>query len=188
MKKTITLFVVALLGLYAVASAQTALDPNQFVNTQITGPGTYTVAAGEAYAFDGRIDLTFDVTIEGPDDGWIMEATNPPVLANTPAADGSARNFFELKTGGSLTLKNVILTGNNNNDEVGGNIVANTGGSKMIVDNCAFADWQDFALRNQFKGDSLVITNSVFINGVRLRNSPWGGFPLRMAIRLALGV
>ena len=52
----------------------------------------------------------------------------------------------------------------------------------MIVDNCAFVDWQDFALRNQFKGDNLSITNCVFINGVRLRFSPWGGFPLRMDV------
>jgi hypothetical protein len=111
-----------------------------------------------------------------------MEATNPPVLVNTPAADGSARTFFEIKAGGSLTLKNVLFSGNNNNGAVTGNFVANTNGSKMIVDNCAFVDWQDFALRNQFEGDSISITNSVFINGLRMRNSVWGGFPLRMDV------
>lgn len=181
MKKTFTLLLV-LMGLFSVLSAQTALNPNEFVNTQITAAGVYTVEAGQSYAFDGRIDLTFEVTIQGPDNGWIMEAANPPVLVNTPAADGAARTFFELKEGGALTLKNVLFSGSNSNDEVTGNFVANTGGSKMIVDNCVFTDWQDFALRNQNKGDSISITNSIFINGVRLRNSPWGGFPLRMDV------
>lgn len=181
MKKTFTLLFM-LMGLFSVLRAQTALSTEDFVNNQITAAGVYTVEAGKAYAFDGRIDLTFDVTIQGPDEGWIMTVANPAVLVNTPASDGAARTFFELKEGGSLTLKNVLLSGNNNNDEVGGGFVANTGGSKMIVDNCAFADWQDFALRNQNKGDSISITNSVFINGVRLRNSPWGGFPLRMDV------
>jgi len=181
MKQAITFLFLCAFGLVSV-SAQTALNPNEFVNTQITASGVYTVEAGEAYAFDGRIDLTFDVTIQGPDDGWIMEAANPPVLVNTPSADGAARSFFEIKEGGSLTLKNVLFSGTNNNGEVAGTFVANTGGSKMIVDNCAFADWQDFALRNQNKGDSISITNSVFINGLRLRNSPWGGFPLRMDV------
>lgn len=182
MKRTVTLLFAFTIGLFSVASAQTALDPNQFVNAQITGPGVYTVESGVFYAFDGRIDLTFDVTIQGPDNGWIMNEATPPVFLNTPAADGSARNFFELKEGGSLTLKNILLSGANNNDEVVGNFVANTGGSKMIVDNCVFTDWQDFALRNQNKGDSISITNCVFINGVRLRYSPWGGFPLRMDV------
>lgn len=182
MKRTITLLFVCIIGLFSVASAQTALDPEEFVNTQITGPGVYTVEAGKFYAFDGRIDLTFDVTIQGPEDGWIMNVATPPVLVNTPAADGSARTFFELKEGGSLTLKNVLLSGSNNNGEITGNFVANTGGSKMIADNCVFSDWRDFALRNQFKGDSTSITNCVFINGVRLGFSPWGGFPLRMDV------
>ena len=182
MEKPITFLLVFVFGLFSVSNAQTALDPNQFVNTQITGPGVYTVEAGQSYAFDGRIDLTFDVTIQGPDNGWIMQAANPPVLVNTPAADGAARTFFEIKEGGSLTLKNVLFSGSNNNGEITGNFVANTGGSKMIADNCVFADWRDFALRNQFKGDSTVISNCVFINGVRLTFSPWGGFPLRMDV------
>ena len=182
MNKTTTLLCVLIVGLYTVSTAQTALNPNQFVNTQITGPGVYTVAAGQFYAFDGRIDLTFDITIQGPDNGWMMEAANPPVLANTPAADGSARTFFEIKSGGSLTLKNVLFSGTNSNGEISGNFVANTGGSKMIADNCVFTDWRDFALRNQFKGDSISITNCVFINGVRLAYDPWGGFPLRMDV------
>lgn len=181
MKKTFTLLLM-LMGLFSVLTAQTALNPNEFVNTQITAPGVYTVEAGQSYAFDGRIDLTFDVTIQGPDDGWIMNVPNPAVLVNTPAADGAARTFFEIKEGGSLTLKNVLLSGIHNNGEITGNFVANTGGSKMIADNCAFTDWRDFALRNQFKGDSTKISNCVFINGVRLTYSPWGGFPLRMDV------
>jgi hypothetical protein len=181
MKKTFTLLFV-FFGLFSVLTAQTALVPNEFVNTQITAPGVYTVEAGQFYAFDGRIDLTFEVTIEGPEVSWIMDVANPPVLVNTPAADGSARDFFEIKEGGSLTLKNIIFSGNNNNDEVAGNFIVNTGGSSLIIDNCVFTDWRDFALRNQFKGDSISVTNCVFINGVRLLYSPWGGFPMRMDV------
>jgi hypothetical protein len=181
MKQAITFLFLFAFGLVS-ESAQTALNPNEFVNTQITGPGVYTVEAGQAYAFDGRIDLTFEVTIQGPDNGWVMEAANLPILVNTPSADGAARSFFEIKEGGALTLKNVLFSGMNNNGEVAGTFVANTGGSKMIVDNCVFTDWQDFALRNLYKGDSISITNTVFINGLRLRNSPWGGFPLRMDV------
>ncbi len=162
--------------------AQTALDPGQFVNGQITGPGVYTVEPGQFYAFDGRIDLTFEITIEGPDEGWIMETASPAVLVNTPAADGAARQFFELEEGGALTLKNVIISGINSNGEVGGTFVNNTGGSKLIVDNCVITDWQDFALRNQVKGDSVSVTNTVYINGTRLRYSQWGGFPIRLDV------
>ncbi len=63
MKKIFTLLIV-FCGLFAVLNAQTALDPNEFVNAQITEAGVYTVEAGQFYAFDGRIDLTFEVTIE----------------------------------------------------------------------------------------------------------------------------
>ena len=181
MKKTFT-FLMLTLGLFAVLSAQTALSPDEFVNTQITAAGVYTVEAGKAYAFDGRIDLTFEVTIEGPDNGWILEDATPPVFVNTPGQDGAARDFFEIKEGGSLTLKNVLFSGSNNNAEVSGTFVANTAGSKMVADNCVFTDWTNFAFRNQYKGDLTSITNCVFINGVRLTESPWGGFPLRMDV------
>lgn len=181
MKKFFTLLILSC-GLFAVVNAQTALDPEQFVNTQITGAGVYTVEAGQFYAFDGRIDLTFEVTIEGPDNGWIMEDATPPVLLNTPSADGDARDFFEIKEGGALTLKNVMLSGTNSNDEVVGTFVRNTGGEKLVVDNCVITDWTDFALRNSFKGDELSVTNCVFINGLRLRYSQWGGFPTRMDV------
>jgi len=181
MEKLFTLLIMICV-LFSGLNAQTALDPNQFVNTQITGPGVYTVEAGQFYAFDGRIDLTFDITIEGLDGGWIMEAANPPVLVNTPAADGSPRDFFELKEGGALTLKNILFSGTNSNGEIGKVIAKNTSGSKMIVDNCVITDWQDFAFRNQNKGDSLSVTNCVFINGMRPRYSQWGGFPVRLDV------
>ena len=182
MKFRTCLLVVLSLILTASLFAQTTLDPNQFVNTQITGPGVYKVEGGKFYAFDGRIDLTYEITIEGPDNGWIRNVANPPVLVNTPAGNGAARQFFELREGGAITIKNVLLSGTNSNGEVVGIFIANTGGRGFIVDNCVFADWQDFALRNQYKGAEIRITNSVFINGVRLRNNPWGGFPIRMDV------
>ncbi len=182
MKKPFTLLLVFIIGLCSVSNAQTALDPDQLVNPQITGPGVYTVEAGKFYAFDGRIDLTFEITIQGPDEGWIMNATNPPVLVNTPSLDGDPRDFFELKAGGAITLKNVLFSGTHNNGEIGKVIVNNTAGSKMIIDNCVITDWQDFAFRNQVKGDSVSVTNCVFVNGMRPRFSQWGGFPVRLDV------
>lgn len=182
MKKNFTFILALALGLFTVANAQTTLDPNQFVNTQITGPGVYKVEAGKAYAFDGRLDLAFDVTIEGPEVSWIMNATNPPLLVNTVGADMLSRQFFEIKAGGSLTMKNLVISGSNFNNEVVGVFLANTGGSKIIMDNVAFTDWKDFAIRNQFKGQEISVTNCVFINGVRLSYSQWGGFPMRMDV------
>ena len=181
MKKVFTLLFVSC-GLFAVLNAQTALDPNQFVNAQITEAGVYTVEAGKFYAFDGRLDLTFEVTIEGPDNGWIMEDATPPVLVQTPSAEGGQRQFFEIKEGGSLTLKNVLFSGTHNNGEVVKTFVRNTGGESFAADNCAFVDWQDFALRNSFTGTSFSVNNCIFVNGVRLSYSKWGGFPVRLDV------
>ena len=182
MKKTFTLLIM-ICGLFSALHAQTALDPNQFVNAQITGPGVYTVEAGQVYAFDGFIELSYEITIIGPDASWIMNQQNPPALVNTPSNDGSARAFFEIIEGGALTVKNVMWTGLNFNGELVGTFAQNTAGIKMIVDNCVIADWQSFSLRNRTtKADSVAVTNSVFINGVRTRYSQWGGFPVRLDV------
>lgn len=188
MKRTFTLLFVFLCTQYLVLNAQKTLDPNQFVNTQITGPGVYKLEAGKAYAFDGRIDLTYEITIEGPEVSWILNATNPPVLVNTPAANGSTRTFFEIKEGGALTLKNLVITGRHSNGEIGSGFVVNSGGSKLILDNVCAADWQDYAFHNKFQGAEWKATNCVFINGVRLRYSEWGGFPSRMDVATSLVV
>ena len=162
--------------------AQTTLDANQFVNDQITGPGVYLVETGKIYAFDGRLDVTWDITIQGPAVDWIGSAENPPVLVNTPGDDGLARQFMEIGTGGKVTLKNLMLSGLHSNGAVVGTFVANVGGEGFVADNVAAVDWQDFAFRNQFKGSVISLTNCVFLNGVRLSYSPWGGFPLRMDV------
>ncbi len=180
MKKIITLLIVVC-GLFSVSHAQTALDPNQFVNTQITGPGVYTVEAGQFYAFDGRLDLAFDVTIQGPDDDWIMNQTNPPVIVQTPGDDGARRQFMQIDEGGKFTLKNVILSGTHNNGEIGRVFINNANGSGLILDNCVITDWEDFALRVQSgTSDTLSVTNCIFLNGTRVRYSQWGGFPVRL--------
>lgn len=182
MKKTFTLFIM-IFGLFAVANAQTALDPGQFVNAQITGPGVYTVEAGTPYAFDGTINLDFEITIVGPDNGWMMNAEDAPMLIQSPAADGGGRSFFEITEGGGITVKNVVWSGMMNNGEVVGTFAQNTSGNKMIVDNCVISDWESFSLRNRnVNADSVSVTNSIFINGVRRRFSQWGGFPIRLDV------
>ncbi len=180
MRKTFTLLIM-ILGLFSVLNAQTPLDPNQFVNTQITGDGVYTVEAGQFYAFDGRLDLVYDVTIQGPEGEWIMDMENPPVLVQTPGEDGNRRQFMQIDEGGKFTLKNVILSGTHNNGEIGRVFINNANGSGLIVDNCVITDWEDFALRVQSPtADTLSVTNCVFINGTRVSYSQWGGFPVRL--------
>lgn len=180
MIRTFTLLIMVC-GLFSALSAQTPLDPGQFVNTQITGPGVYTVEAGQFYAFDGRLDLAFDVTIQGPDEDWILNQTNPPVIVQTPGENGDRRQFMQIDEGGKFTLKNVILSGIHNNGEIGRVFINNANGSGLIVDNCVITDWEDFALRVQSgTADTLSVTNCVFLNGTRVRYSQWGGFPVRL--------
>ncbi len=181
MRKVSLLFVVMFL-LGTSLMAQTTLDPGLFVNDQITGPGVYLVEAGNAYAFDGRLDVVWDITIQGPDVDWIFTTENPPVLVNTPAEDGTARQFMEIGAGGSVTIKNLVMSGLHSNGAVVGTFIANVAGNGYTADNVAFVDWTDFAYRNQGTGLDISITNCVFLNGVRLSYSPWGGFPMRMDV------
>ena len=184
--KTWILFILCL-GLVTTARAQSdtlALDPNQFVNTQIlaNGPGVYTVEPGTFYAFDGRLDVTFPVEIVGPDNGWIKDDATPPVLLNTPGQQGEARQFFELQAGGSLVLKNLMISGLVSTGETVDDMIQNTGGSLYRAHNVAFANWQNFLMRNRAKNIDIFVTDCIFINGLRTRNSPWGGFPIRMDV------
>ncbi|MBX2819179.1 MAG: T9SS type A sorting domain-containing protein [Rhodothermaceae bacterium] len=166
-----------------------ALDPNEFVNVQILNDqasasphDVYSVAAGAAYALDGRLDLTFPVEIVGPDNGWIVEDATPPMLVNTPDEQGAARQFFELQEGGSLVLKNLIMSGLVSTGEIVSEFITNTGGSNYMAHNVVFSDWTGFAVRNQAQNIDISVTDCVFINGVRTSNSPWGGFPIRMDV------
>ena len=174
------------------ASAQNtdtlALDPG-FITQQIlddkasANPHTvYSVQAGQFYALDGRMDVVWPIEIVGPDGSWIKDQETPPVIVNTPDEQGAARQFFELQAGGSLVLKNVMMSGVVSTGEIVGTMITNTGGSKYVADNVAFSDWRDFLMRNQAKNIDISITNCVFINGVRTTFSPWGGFPIRMDV------
>ena len=178
--------------LVATANAQSgdtlALSPG-FITQQIlddkasANPHTvYSVEAGQFYALDGRLDVIWPIEIVGPDDSWIKDQATPPVIVNTPDEQGAARQFFELQAGGSLVLKNVMMSGVVNTGEIVGTMITNTGGSLYMAHNVAFADWENFLVRNQAKNIDISITDCVFINGVRTRNSPWGGFPIRMDV------
>ena len=188
-----TLLLLFSLTLVVTVSAQSTdtlvLDPGMFINEQIladqasgTPHTVYMVEAGQVYSFDGRLDVNFPMELVGPDNGWIKNDATPPVIVNAPAEDGTARQFFELQEGGSLTLKNIMLSGLNNQGNTTGIFVANTGGSAYTAHNVAFANWTDFAMRNQAQNIDISVTDCVFMNGVRTSNSPWGGFPIRMDV------
>jgi hypothetical protein len=175
--------------------AQETLDPAKYVNVQIASDtlsdGThdpaktvYMAQTGNFYAFDGTLDCDFDLTIIGPDNGWIKNEANPPVFLQIPASDGSQRDMIHILAGGSITVKNVIVDGHIQNDEIVGMFVGNLGGSKMIFDNVAFGDIQWFTSRNQAFADTVSYTNCVFVNMVRKASTPFNG----MLTRLDAGV
>jgi len=177
-----TLLLALLLGLGATLSAQTTLDDQAFVNGQITGPGVYLVESGKVYFFDGFLDISWDVTIEGPDVDWIRNAESPPVLVNIPDAAGAAQVFINIYAGGSLTLKNLIMSGLASNDAVCGDMIISwdDGGDAFTSDNVAFVDYRNRAFFNRGNDIDISMTNCFFINAQDLGYSPWGGDPIRI--------
>ena len=175
----------------AQSSDTLALDPGMTVNEQILADqasgsphAVYSVAPGQFYAFDGRMDLTFPVEIVGPDNGWIKDDATPPVLVTLPDEQGLAsRQFFEIQEGGSLVLKNLLMSGLiSTAGEIVGNFTTNTGGTMYMAHNVAFSDYRDHIFQNSATGIDISITDCIFINGLRPSNSPWGGFPIRMNV------
>lgn len=191
MKKLILLPVCFLL-LASYVLAQQQLDPNQYVNIQIASDtlanGThdpaktvYQAAAGQVYVFDGSLNVNFDLTIEGTDNTWIYNNSTPPYFIDLPDNAGAARpQLIEVKSGGSLTIKNAIFSGLANNGEQSYAIVVNTAGSKVTADNCVFSDMNSFAIRNLAANSVINVTNCIMLNNVRLSNSPYGGMLVRI--------
>ncbi len=189
MKKVVLLSFCYFMFVSFLLAQEMVLDPNQYVNHQIASDtlpdGTqahkvYKVESGKFYAFDGALEVDFDLVIEGPYNGWIMNDPNPPVFLQTPGADGRARDMFNLRAGGSITLKNILLSGLHGNDVNISSFVRNYGGYKIVWDNCAFTDYVDHCTRTTAPTQEITITNCVFINGVRRTSSPFGGMPIRI--------
>lgn len=189
MKKLALLISIFLMLVPYLLAQEMVLDPNQYVNAQIAADtladgsrahNVYKVESGKFYVFDGSLEVDFDLVIEGPYNGWILNDPNPPVFVQTPGADGRARDMFNLRAGGSITLKNILLTGLHPNDVNISSFVRNYGGYKIVWDNCVFTDYVDHCTRSTAPTKEITITNCVFINGVRRSSSPFGGMPFRL--------
>jgi hypothetical protein len=189
MNKFVLLFLVLFLGLGIVLAQELTLDPEKFVNTQIAADtladgiqahSVYKVESGTYYAFDGALDVDFDLVIEGPYNGWIFYDATPPVFFQTPSNEGAQRDMINLNQGGSVTLKNILLTGLHPNDVNISSFVRNFAGYKIVWDNCAFSDHRDHCTRSTGATEEITITNCVFINGDRRGGSPFGGMPYRL--------
>ena len=187
---------ILLLGFFVVVASsvpaqELTLDNTQPVNTQIQADtlsdgsqahSVYKVESGTYYYFDGTLDTDFDLVIEGPDNGWILHDANPPVFFQTPALDGTnaGRDMISLNAGGSVVLKNILLTGLFPNDANISSFVRNFAGYKIVWDNCVFTDHRDHATRSTGATDTISMTNCVFINMDRRGSSPFGGMPFRL--------
>ncbi len=189
MKKLVLLLFVLFVGLGTVVAQEMTLDSQQFVNTQIIADtladgsqahSVYKVEAGTWYAFDGSLDCDFDLVIEGPDNGWILNDPTPPVFFQTPSSEGTARDMINLNQGGSVVLRNILLTGLHGNDVNISSFVRNLAGYKIVWDNCAFTDHRDHCTRSTGATEEITITDCVFINGDRRGSSPFGGMPFRL--------
>jgi hypothetical protein len=186
----LVLLLVFLLGLGTTVVAQEmTLDPAQYVNLQILADtvaggaqahDVYKVESGNIYGFDGTLNVNFDLVIEGPDNGWIGKDATPPVFLQTPSTGGSPRDMFEIRAGGSITLKNILLTGLHSNDENISSFILSTAGDSIITDNCVFSDHKDHAFKVTGEAQKVSVTNCIFLNGVRKSASPWGGMNIRI--------
>jgi hypothetical protein len=189
MRKLILLLGFFLVIASSVPAQELTLDNTLAVNAQIAADtladgsqahSLYKVESNTYYYFDGTLDCDFDLDIEGPDNGWILHDPNPPIFFQTPAEDGSPRDMINLNEGGSVILKNILLTGLHQNDANISSFVRNFAGYKIVWDNCVFTDHQDHATRSTGPTDEITITNCVFINMDRRRYSPFGGMPFRL--------
>jgi hypothetical protein len=170
--------------------AQTALDPDLYVNIQIAGDtlsnGThdpakyvYTAAAGEFYAFDGTLLVNFPLTIVGPSSTWIYNQTNPPVFLQVTATGTTMLDLFNLRAGGAITIKNILLSAANTNNYAMNEFINNTAGDSIIVDNCVLTD-HDNAIKVTAAAQKVSVTNCLFINGIRYRFNVNGGMTIRI--------
>jgi Secretion system C-terminal sorting domain len=172
--------------------AQVTLDDQQYVNIQIASDTlangshdpaktVYLAESGKFYAFDGTLNVDFDLVILGPDATWIMNQTAPPVFLQFPAAaGGTGRDMIHILSGGSTRIKNVLFDGNMSDDNLVGAVVINQGGYRVIFDNCAFGDIIFFTSRNQAAVDTISYTNCIFVNMVRKQSSPFNGMICRL--------
>jgi len=170
--------------------AQTALDPNKYVNIQIAGDtlanGThdpakrvYTAQPGQIYAFDGTLFVNFPLTIQGTNSTWLYNQTTPPVFLQAPGAGTTGRTMINLRAGGSVTVKNVLFSGFMGDGTYLIQIIENAAGDSVIADNCVFTDHDSHALKITGAAKKVYVTNCLFINGIRNRFNQSGGMPHR---------
>jgi hypothetical protein len=113
---------------------------------------------------------------------WIRNAEGPPVLVNVPDLAGAAQKFIDLVAGGSLTLKNLIMSGLASNGELTGDLILSVddGGDAFTADNVAFVDYINRAFFNRGNDIDISMTNCIFVNLLPKGYSPWGGDPIRI--------
>ena len=188
MRKLLLISLMFFFELGITIAQEKTLDPNQPVNTQIAADtlanGThdpaktvYKAESGQVYAFDGTLYVDFSLVIEGSDNTWIYKQATPPVFLQTPAA--TVRDMFNLRAGGSITVKNILFGGLLGDDNNIIEFIQNAAGDSIIVDNCVFSDHDSHAIKVTGGAIKVSITNCIFINGVRRRLNPFGGMPVR---------
>ncbi|MGA3287000.1 MAG: T9SS type A sorting domain-containing protein [Bacteroidota bacterium] len=189
MRKLLSILLVSVCGL-GVTLAQTALDQLSYVNIQIAGDTLsngkhdpakyiYTAAVGAFYAFNGTLFVDFPLVIQGPSSTWIYNQATPPVFLQGTATGTTMLDLFNLRAGGSITIKNIMLSAANSNNYAMNEFINNAAGDTIIVDNCVLCE-HDNAIKVTAAAKKVSITNCLFINGIRYRFNTSGGMPIRI--------
>lgn len=140
------------------------------------------VSLDTTYLFDGTITLNSSVTIEGVPDPTTgrLPCIQPDVLG-----DGSIPGllFTFSGDGTSYTVKNLYLLGiaiNNAVNYGGGQAIqVSSDNMRLVVDNCVFEQWSQFAIGYSGNWDKFFITNSKFRNMTTQPNQWYVGELLR---------
>lgn len=197
MKKILLIALLLISASHLFAQTELTLTNASSVNSQILADraggspaDVYIAPSGSILYWDATLQVDFDLVVRGESTEWIGRQTSPAVFVPIPDAGGALFSFAAVNAG-SITLENILMSGQNsiNSTEV---IIApfilESGATNIILDNCAFVDLDFCVVRTQGGPDLVSITNCMMINSHNLRDRPWGGHFGRFDIPAALTV
>jgi len=183
MKKILLIALLLISASHLFAQTELTLTNESSVNSQIVADraggnpaDVYIAPSGSILYWDATLQVDFDLVIRGESTEWIGRQTSPAVFVPIPDAGGVLFTFAQV-TAGSITLENILMSGQNSVSptEVIGNFITEVGATEVILDNCAFVDLDGNVVQTDSSPDLVSVTNCMMINSHNLRDRPWGG-------------